>query len=272
MIELRPDQFPSVAHLFRLPRPCIPPLAVAQGRNPGRVFADDVEGPQVALVWSPCGYMFLAGNGKSARTLRSTRRLLRHDLIPATRALGESGMVLYPLAPLRDWQVRVLLAPRMPVKVFRRGFVFRQETFRLMASHLGTLPPGFRLERVDASYIGPSDGALAGTIRQCWGSQARFLRHGFSYAVMHDDQVVSSCAAAFVADEGIAIGVDTAGPYRRRGLATHVCHAFIEHCLSHGTLPDWECFWDNRASEALARKMGFRAIADRPVHYWEERE
>lgn len=271
MIELEPDQFPSVMHLFRQPRPCIPPLAVAQGRNPGRVFVDRLARSSVALVWTPCGFMFLAGSPRGVRLLRSMRRLIGQILIPAIRDLGEVGIVLYPLSTLRDWQVRALLAPRSPMKVYRRGFGFHPESFRSMARNLGSLPPGFRLQRVDASVIGPSDGDLPGTIRQCWGTRERFLRHGFGYAVMHGEHVASFCAAAFVADEGVAIGVDTAAPYRRRGFGTLVCHAFVEHCLSRGILPDWECFWDNQASDALARKLGFQATEDRTVHYWEER-
>jgi hypothetical protein len=34
---------------------------------------------------------------------------------------------------------------------------------------------------------------------------------------------------------------------------------------------NWECFWDNGPSSALAGKLGFSPLQDYPVYYWEEK-
>jgi len=81
---------------------------------------------------------------------------------------------------------------------------------------------------------------------------------------------VSLCLACFAALGKLEISINTAEAYRRRGLATLTAAAFIEECLERGLQPNWECWWTNTPSTALAEKLGFEQGVDHAVYYWEE--
>jgi len=57
------------------------------------------------------------------------------------------------------------------------------------------------------------------------------------------------------------IDVETVAPFRRGGLASLVCRAFIDHCRERGLTPLWEADDANAASRTLAHTLGFRQIA-----------
>jgi RimJ/RimL family protein N-acetyltransferase len=65
--------------------------------------------------------------------------------------------------------------------------------------------------------------------------------------------------------------VHTEDKFSRQGLANLICTAFIEKCIQSGKTPNWECFWENEPSVNLAKKLGFVALDDYPVFYWEEK-
>lgn len=93
---------------------------------------------------------------------------------------------------------------------------------------------------------------------------------GFIHFLLDDNEIVSVCMSVFASQERMEIDVHTAENYRRRGFAALTAAAFIEACLQRGKQPNWECFWDNQPSVALAGELGFCALPDFPVYYWQE--
>ena len=136
---------------------------------------------------------------------------------------------------------------------------FRRGNWR---SHI---PSGFRLQPVDAA-LAKQAGALTG-----WASFDDFITNGFGFALLEGDKLASICTSAFASRERVEIEIHTAEDCRRRGFSMLTASALIEKCLSSGKLPNWECFWDNAPSTALAGKLGFSPLQDYPVYYWEEK-
>jgi RimJ/RimL family protein N-acetyltransferase len=60
-------------------------------------------------------------------------------------------------------------------------------------------------------------------------------------------------------DIDIDIDILTAESHQHKGLGMLVACAFIDHCLKHGLVPNWDCWTNNRPSVALAEKLGFEA-------------
>ena len=48
------------------------------------------------------------------------------------------------------------------------------------------------------------------------------------------------------------IEILTAETHRHKGLATVVARAFIDHCLKHDLVPNWDCWTNNQPSVVLA--------------------
>jgi predicted GNAT family acetyltransferase len=58
----------------------------------------------------------------------------------------------------------------------------------------------------------------------------------------------------------VDVSIDTLEPYRRRGHASKVVHFLVEHYAAQGRQPVWGALVSNRASLALAERLGFAPV------------
>jgi hypothetical protein len=73
------------------------------------------------------------------------------------------------------------------------------------------------------------------------------------------ETIASCCIADCVIDDKCELGISTDIQYRRRGLATLVVAAAVDHCLATGISNiGWHCLQSNRGSIAVAEKVGFQ--------------
>ncbi len=260
MIELKSENYLNVLPLLKNIKQAVLPYAVCEGYNPGRIFVDDEQDPQTTMIWTPVGYYFLVlGQGQK---LDEVANLLTETFIPTSKAIGETGFIL--IAEFDNWKEKTsaLLNNREVIEIFRRPFKFHKEHFN--ANWREKIPAGFDLKRVDESLAEQSH------ILGSWKSLNNFMLHGIGYALMDGDKLASVCSSVFVSSTRVEIDVHTEEEYRRRGFASITASALIEECLQQGKQPNWECFWENEESTALALKLGFEQLADYPVYFWEE--
>lgn len=279
MFELSPERFVVARPLFKhwLPR-CAPAHAVLSGHNPGRVYVDDVDQPSVAFMWTRWGYYYLAGEPGNAAFNAALAERLARDFVPLSAATGELGLILYPSPHAWEEQVGTLLGTWMPVRIFRRTYAFHPERFAAYRAQAAAMPARFTVRAIDGALLASArpeiSAALVAELGPGWASLEDFLARGIGSCVVDGDPqtdgvVASVCLTVMVSERAAEISVHTADAYLRRGLASHAAAACIEQCLGRGLVPNWECWWDNAASDALARRLGFEAVSDHPVYYWE---
>lgn len=80
--------------------------------------------------------------------------------------------------------------------------------------------------------------------------------------VLEDGQAVSLCFCARRSEGAAEAGVETAEPYRGRGLGPLVAAAWAAAMRREGHLPIYSTQWNNSASLAVARKLGLQPAAD----------
>ena len=263
MLELTPNEFPRALPLLsRFPQAVLP-SAICQGINPGRVFVDDRVNPHTALLWTTVGYFLLAGDPGAADDLPAVRQVLTEVFVPASQAGGESSFILIPSEG--SWQAHLpaLLPGGEVIEIYRRPFAFDPVKFATRGDWHSRIPSGMRLQALDAAL------AERAGVKVSWASLDDFLAHGLGFAVLDGDQIASLCFSVFASREKVEIEVHTHENYRRQGLAAIAASALIEACLQQGIQPNWECFWDNQPSAALAQQLGFTPLPDYPVYYWE---
>lgn len=263
MHEITSDHFASIIPLLSGIQQAVLPAAVCEGSNPGRIFVDDPQNPAVALIWTPVGYYFLAGDPRAAGGPPAISRCLLEEMIPASQMMGERGFVLITSPGWED-QLEQLLPGRTLFHIFRRTFTLDPGAFLQAAGRLPELPREFTLARMDealAERLG---------LPPSWRSPREFVQEGLGFAILSGEQIVSSCTSVFACRRGLEMDVNTAEEFRGRGLASIVAAAFIRECLRQGRAPNWECFWENEPSTQLALKLGYQIKEDYPVTYWEE--
>ncbi len=262
MIELMPSECRRVLPLLKGIRQAVLPWAICEGVNPGRVFVDRRDEPQLALIWSPVGYYFLAG---AVKELDAVRQVLTETFIPASQADGESGFILIPGEAAWKAHLAEILPGRNVIEIYRRPFVLERERFAAVGDRCKAVPPGFRLVPLTRELAERVD-----VLRVSWASLEDFHLMGMGFALLDGDRMASVCLSLFASHNAVEIDMHTDEAYRRRGFALLTAAALIEECLRRGLSPNWECFWENEPSVALAERLGFRALPDYPVYYWEE--
>ncbi len=264
MLELTSADFPlALPLLSRIPQAVLP-YAVCQGINPGRVFVDCLDHPRTALLWSPLGYYLLAGDPDQPADLSAISQALTQVFVPASQASGESSFILIPSHAGWKEHLSRLLPGREIIESYRRPFTFDRARFATLGDWRARIPAGLHLQTLDAA-LGQRVGVLVG-----WASPEDYQAHGLGFALLDGETTASLCCSVIASREKVEIEVHTAENYRRQGLATICAAALIEACLQRGLLPNWECFWENEPSTALAQHLGFSPLPDYPVYYWEE--
>lgn len=80
-------------------------------------------------------------------------------------------------------------------------------------------------------------------------------------AVVEGDDAVSVCFCARRSALAAEAGVETAKPFRGRGLAPRVTAAWALEVRASGRVPLYSTSWSNEASLAVARRLGLEACA-----------
>jgi RimJ/RimL family protein N-acetyltransferase len=268
MLELERGGYSRVRPLFE-DTANIPPRSVLSGITPGRVFVDDVQDPQAALVWTQWGFAYLAGESCKDAFTRDLHDLILEELVP-NKGGREKGFLLFPCSSTWEAESSLLLAGRRPNKIYRRSFTFNPSHFSGNYGWLNRLPAGFHIYRIDEKLIERTGDRISQEIEAAWASVKDFLNDGFGFCLMHGEEIVSLCTSPFIAGREVEVCIRTDPHYRSKGYATVTALAFLEHCLLNDLSPNWECPWDHIASCALAARLGFENPVDRLVYYWEE--
>lgn len=227
--------------------------AVFEGRHPGRLFVDDPDRPTAGLLCRTFDY-YLAGDpdGGGGACLR---RFVRE-----APAEPEVFAALYGYVPLNAAWEAALVADhdgRLGV-IPRRAFRFDAATGTdLVRGWRDAVPAGVRVVPIDRPLAERIDAELEEGIGRVWGGYDRFVAGGFGFCSLVDGAPASVAVALAVGAGEANIGVVTAEPFRRRGLATLTCSAYVERCLDSGLVPTWDSDAANAASLATARKLGF---------------
>lgn len=88
---------------------------------------------------------------------------------------------------------------------------------------------------------------------------------GLGFVVTENGNVLSGASSYSRYRGGIEIEIDTKPECRRRGLAAAAGAALILECLTRGWYPSWDA--QNKASVALAEKLGYSFSHEYPVYY-----
>jgi hypothetical protein len=260
--ELEPGEFSRISHLFQGHKQYLPVFAVIDGNFPGRVFVDDRDAPNTALVWALSRWAYIDGNPHKDAFNRALDRLIRHTVIPGSRVMGMNWFELYT-APAPQWAaaLETHLSGYQLDKHHETVYTFEPHQYVRLRSP-PALPHGALLEKVDLPILPKA--ALAAPF-----FTAEFkTRTAFGFQLIRGDKLLSLCRS-----NGLAYGdefmVDVVTPdekERGQGYATLVATALIDHCLDLGLRPLWETTFDNLPSRRLAHKLGFVEAASYPVY------
>ncbi len=263
--ELPFHQFNSARPLFAPLNHYLPIDSILTGLSPGKVFVDDVTRPETAVAWVN-HRVYLTGDSDSPVAREKAGQFLNDTFIPQRQKSNMEGFGLHA-AP--EWAAHLpdLLAQWHPVP--RRRLYYRQDARQ--RSWRAALPDGFALRPVDAALLADEAITNLDFVTDEMVSErpsiTDFLAKSFGYCVVHDNEVVGWCMSEYNTGPRCELGIAVLPPYRRQGLALGLATAVIRHALAQNIHDiGWICWGDNRASVALAEKLGFQRVDDAITH------
>jgi RimJ/RimL family protein N-acetyltransferase len=268
--ELKHDQFSKVLPLFNEPVGFPVTHAVIEGNNPGCVFVDDPDQPTSALIWAKTEQAFYLGGSPDNQPFNHALNTFIVDQIkPRALANHETNFQVHVLDS--DWESAItstILLGRDPIPSPKQRYRLDRNAFSAWQDWRKQLPAGFEVQPMQKSQfetVNDGDGTL---FKKWWLSFSEFEKKGLATCIMHQGQAVSTCFACFVGNNSCEIGIVTLPEFRGRSLAAINAAAFIEVAFEKALTPHWTCTARNKASSAVALKLGFELVQEYPAYFF----
>lgn len=177
--------------------------------------------------------------------------------------LAPHGDVLLGLPP---GDSRFELAPRRPEYLGNVLEFTNRPASKGLEGWLGRLPDACQLRRVDGELF--SRCLERDLLVSIYGGVEQALAGSLGFCLMRGEQILSEAHAGPAALGMIEIGTMTQEHYRYHGYGTLVCAHLIHACEEQGWQTYWNCASHNRASVALARKLGYQTVREYELRGW----
>ena len=273
MLELHHGQFAVIRPLLAdCPFNVLFARAVIEGGASGTVYADGLEAPKAVYILHPCGMSLLCGvPGTEPFTSEIVDYMLDRSRMRKCPELVQvyPGVWYEELSTRLGAQLLRLDDPRRMgrdqsgvqelgkggvIEWSRVNFAFDRSVFE--SAEEPDLPSELRLQRAGRDVFRPWEGPVMPS--SFWGSQEDFEKRGVAFAVYQRGRPLCVAFSAWVFGDVLEIGIETHPEARRRGFAILTCAALIRHALSKGLEPVWSAHSENRASQMLAVRLGFK--------------
>lgn len=263
MLELDNTQFhrvtPLTAGKIRYPES----ESVIAGHSPGRVFVDQSQEPQLALVWvqGQAGF-YLLGAGARQEFLQDMEQVVQGELRPFLKAQGISSLEFSGDDPAWNPLIERTFAKRDLQSEPQAVYLLTQPRWKRVADRSRAVP----IDATLLNSLAAGEQLLTTKLLDCWQSYDRFLENGLGNCCLVGEQVVSFCFSGYVAGRCHAIVVETLPEWRQQGLAKLATAALLEQCQQRDVVPHWDVMPTNTGSILLAEGLGFTKAYEYQVY------
>lgn len=226
------------------------------GLSPARLFVDDPERPNAALLVRTYEYFVGGATGTALdRFIADT---------PPEVGFWADFYGLVAVDPV--WTAHThRLHPAMEW-IGRRSFRFDPARIDAVRGWDAAVPEDVAIVPLTAELARLADREMPEMVGLFWGGYTRYAERGFGVLALIDGHPVSICYSVGVGGGEANAGVMTVAALRRRGLAAICSRAFVEMAHERGLVATWDCDEANPASAALAMHVGF--VEHAPFNEW----
>lgn len=264
--ELNKQDFSTISHITDR---CnnIEVRAIVSGNNPGWVFVDHPIEPTASLVWIQGQKGFhMVGDAQSKSFRTGLDLYMTQHIEPRLREQNVNWVEISVETDSWAEAIQEILHNRNLSNDIQHVFTLREN---IVTSEIRE--EQVMVRRLDKDLLNSKElenhSFLEDKIHHFWDSIDSFLQKGFGYIALHNNNVVSLCFSAFIADQTHAIDIETLEGYKRNHYGIAVARAFVEDCKQQGIQPYWDCSPDNAGSIRVAKRVGLSPYFDYRI-YW----
>lgn len=260
MIELTESQFQAVIALLPVSDGYVEPRAILEGNNPGWVFANSATTPEVALIWSQGNDGFYLLGRQVTPYAEELNAFIDTHLRPRLLSRDNTFIEISSVPPVSDDALQSVFKSRSLISWTQSVYAYKSKVLLPTPS----LPEGqlCNVKDIIGKHSIKNPTFVHDMILDNWHSIESFLANGNGYCVLIQDMVASLAFTGWIAGNTHEISIETGEKHRRKGFAKTCATALINHYLSKGHTPHWECEATNLASAKLAETLGFSKLHD----------
>ncbi|MFX0091894.1 MAG: GNAT family N-acetyltransferase [Candidatus Hodarchaeota archaeon] len=265
MVELKKKDFEKV-------KPVIVPVnfhlaisAIIDGVIPGRIWVDNKDTPQTAMIWDTRYSYFLAGNENNEVFNNAFDSIFTKTIAPDAL---QRGFELFFLICSQNWKKRFLnnelLKDETPLRTIERQYYTLKQP--KLIDWKKRIPIDFSMKFVDKKFLETNlenSNPFNDEINDISGSKVEFIRKGnFGFALVYKDNQLTSWCLSFLHGSSCEIWVQTIEEYQQKGFGTLTTAAFVDYCVSNNIKMGWHSNKENIGSTKLAERVGFEKTTD----------
>jgi len=227
--------------------------SIIYNKKKGKAYVDCLNKPSVAGVLSDDGWFYLIGEAGDD----DFNSQLENFLI--SRIIVDKVSILWFGIP-EEWRKKIVENTTVVVNDYPRVqykfFGYDYDMYSMMNFEYKL--KAINLDNIDEVFEYNKD------LYTFWESKELFIKNGFGYILLDDNQIIGHAISASVEDGEAEIDIQTEKQYRGKGIAGYLASSLIEECLQRSIVPKWDCSVENKASNKLAQKLGFQMIKKYP--------
>lgn len=220
-----------------------------EGQYEGVLYVDNEEEPQVAILFTPFAFHYVAGNANRSDVIDVVEDMIFKQYLHKTE---QNEAIVF--APNQKWH-------EILDEVFKRynGIKDKRMIFRLNKEKFNEQQ---EQKKVNSNIVN----------RICFEKENASQKEYPVSRIYIDQKSVSFCSGFMLGKGHAEINVGTEEEYRGKGYAKEAAFKLINELLNNGVEPDW-CTWPYRVeSRKLACSLGFELVDEIPTHIWVESE
>ncbi len=244
--------------------------AVIENYIDGKAYVDDIQNPKTFYVVHPYGMSLLFGdytnsdfNAKlKAYAFNLNKHRNKHEWMQAFPSGWDKVLAgLFGDCMVKSSDEGAAKEDKIELNT-RVNFKFNPVKYQGYKQKL--TPAKHKIIRTDKQIFENKRGSVI----PCyfWNNADDFLSKGLGFSLFCDGQLASTAYSAFVIENKLEIGIETAEEFRGKGFAQHVCSSLIDYCLANKYEPVWACKRENTGSFNLAQKLGFEPTFELPFY------
>jgi hypothetical protein len=236
--------------------------AVVEQNVDGKIYVDDTEKPTTFLIAHPYGMSLLFGNennesfnaefvdyalnGNLSRQKTEWLQAFPASWNEKLAALFADNIISENEITDTENKDKIELSTRV-------NFRFNEEKYLDFKRKLGKI--SYEIVRTSKQHFEEINGTVVP--KYFWNDANDFNENAVGFSLIYEGKPASTAFSAFIIDQKLEIGIESAADVRGKGFAQYTCSVLIDYCLENGYEPIWACRLENTVSYKLAQKLGF---------------
>jgi len=243
---------------------------IVAGECKGEIWVDDLENPNIALVYSfAVGGFSIIGEPMNPEGYIKFETFMMENMLSKLKSKGIGCF---------EFTIESEKAKPYILNVFKDKVIETEDeyVFRKNDKYNKTIiiPEGYQILKVDSSFLEKlgnnvfdNQRFLTERLLESWGTYKDFLSKSVGFVAVDKNRIVAVVIGTARFKNIIAINIETEDSHRKKGLAIVLTHYFVNECVDNGLIAQWDCMDSNIASKATVEKASFKFLKKNRV-YW----